>query len=519
MSLLTLYQDIVSPFHNVIFQLERDGFKVDEQVRKQLTSETRSKLSILEKEIRDAASNYVTHWLPPCQSDELGSCSAHPDYQGRVKRAKCEGCVRVYQQRQGLRLAARGVLVEQRRRWGASVSGEFKIRSDAHWRRLLFDSSPGGHALSPSHRRRTKKQKLSQVDKDAIAELSRAHPEQPLLKLKARFDTLEHDLSTYLQVKVDSRGFAHPCYHMMTSTGRLGSGDDGFEPSKRRVSEAGNMQNVPDRLRRMYVADDDESWLVQADWRQVEALVTAWLAGDEEMAGVILDGSRDIHSENALVLAETIGYEGLTLENADEIPFPYDPGGRSFRQAGKLTHKLHYGMGADKFSRTYGIPKSTCAGIITAYFKRWPKLAVWQQATIEEAQQERSLSTCFGRILRFWSFNAKGRLQDREEALAFRSQSIVGDMIKVVGRRLSDAMPNGSRLVTTTHDSWTVSTNWPEKIVPLVKKLMEREWPEMGSCGRLKMLWCPVEVSAGKCWQKFHATKCEGGLKKWQPLS
>jgi DNA polymerase-1 len=307
---------------------------------------------------------------------------------------------------------------------------------------------------------------------------------------------------------------------MMTSTGRLGSGDDGFEPDKKRVSEAGNMQNIPDRLRRMYVADDEDSWLVQADWRQVEALVTAWLAGDEEMTSVILDGSRDIHAENALVLADAIGYHGLTIGDTDNVSFPNDPGKRSFRQAGKLTHKLHYGMGAEKFSRTYGIGRDVCARIIAAYFERWPKLAVWQRDTIEEASAQRQLETPFGRVLRFWAFDRKGRLQDREEALAFRPQSIVGDMIKVVGRRLYDysqAAGGQYRLVTTTHDSWTLSHRGesPDAIALTVKKIMERRWPEMGACGRLPVLWCPVDVAVGKNWGKNSATRNEGGLRKW----
>jgi hypothetical protein len=62
------------------------------------------------------------------------------------------------------------------------------------------------------------------VDKDAVAELSRMHPQIAILQLKREFDSLEHDL-TYLDVEVDERGFAHPTYHMMTSTGRLGSED------------------------------------------------------------------------------------------------------------------------------------------------------------------------------------------------------------------------------------------------------------------------------------------------------
>jgi hypothetical protein len=114
-------------------------------------------------------------------------------------------------------------------------------------------------------------------------------------------------------------------------------------------------------------------------------------------------------------------------------------------------------------------------------------------------------------VLRFWNFDRKQRLLDKEEALAFRPQSIVGDMIKVVGRRLYNMLDSRHRLVTTTHDSWTVSAvgGFEDLVAKSVKVQMEAPWPELGG------LACPADISVGKCWGKYHATKCKEGLRKW----
>jgi hypothetical protein len=94
-------------------------------------------------------------------------------------------------------------------------------------------------------------------------------------------------------------------------------------------------------------------------------------------------------------------------------------------------------------------------------------------------------------------------------------------MIKVVGRALYDRVNSyhriskaNLRLVTTTHDSWTLSSAKPEDTAEMVKRIMERGWPEVGSCGHLPTLWCPVDVAIGRNWGK-NSARNTGGLRKW----
>ena len=540
MSLLSLYTSVVQPFLPILYELERGGIRVDGDVRKQLVADTRKELKRLERRILEQAEGYYVQWmgeLEPSGAAVVAECPDHPEYRGDTKRAKCQGCAGVYGAATLARLQCRGLLAQQRARWGASIKpGGFALRSDACWRRLLFAAPPEGFGLKTSGKHKTEKLKLQKVDKDAVMEMLALNPldspARPLLIAKLQFDSLEHDMSNYLWTKpegvrlkgrirspVDESGFAHTCYSLMTSVGRMTSGDDRRDPDKARLSDMGNLQNVPDRMRRMYVPDGPDDVLVQLDYRQMHVLLVAWAANDAELVQAVWSGA-DTHSEHALLLADIVGYRGLTLENADSVPFPNDPNGRSFRHWGKLAYKMLYGMMERTFSRRYGIDEKVCRRFIAAFFERRPKLRAWQGATIEEAQQQEMLDTFFGRELKFWNFDRKGRLTDKEEALAFRPIAIESDILKATSPGLrTEVAAAGGRLLTPTHDSWTANlpaASITTDVIIALKASMQVEWPEAGECkGVAGPLWCPVDVQVGRNWGKAKRGENEGGLQKW----
>ena len=68
----------------------------------------------------------------------------------------------------------------------------------------------------------------------------------------------------------------------------------------RLASRNPNLQNIPrnDHIKSVFVPEPG-NWLVQCDYRQAELRAMAWLAQDEFLQDVLVDESRDLHSEVA----------------------------------------------------------------------------------------------------------------------------------------------------------------------------------------------------------------------------
>lgn len=140
-------------------------------------------------------------------------------------------------------------------------------------------------------------------------------------------------------------------------------------------------------------------------------------------------------------------------------------------------------------------------------------------------EDTRELRNSFGRVLRFWNFkfdfdNKRWILMDREEALAFWPASDVGDMVKVLLPMIDAcAKRHGGKLVTTTHDSFSViMPEAAERVRAFVieaKAIMERRWPQYGTHPEFGEFWVPCDVSIGRNWGKKTESNPDG-LEEWK---
>jgi DNA polymerase I-like protein with 3'-5' exonuclease and polymerase domains len=513
MGLWDLFTRIVAPAGLVASRMECRGLLVDPDRRQRMIDETRqfiaersAAVAAFTAEVHEKRLANIQAAIDGLQAT-LAACPEHPDYFGKTKRLKSPCCKQVWEANRSTYERIRAGRAKLK-----SIGPEFKVGSDAHWRWLLFTHLK----LKPVSVTKIKKE--PQVDDDSIEKLARRNPDLPVLKHRVELQHARHRLSGPLSMEVsaDNRVYVGLSLHR-SALGRLSSGADMEEEDKPRRSAGGAQgQNLNDKDRRMFVAPPGHS-LIQADWSQAEMRVEAWLAREIKMLQAWKDGA-DIHSFNALDIAKALNRTDVTIDNVRTATFSFMGGQKPFRDAGKrLGLGLIYGMQAFKMSKLYGIPVEACERYLINFFKRWPMIYKFQEDLIRTAEEDRVIINPFGRRLPVyveWDEKEGKWAADREQVLAYPGQSTVADMIKSV-LPAADGIPHAV-LDTTTHDSlrFTVPDGCIADVVPHIRTIMEREFPELGEIEGFGLFHCPVDIAIGRNWGKYHATENPDGLRE-----
>jgi DNA polymerase I len=160
-----------------------------------------------------------------------------------------------------------------------------------------------------------------------------------------------------------------------TATGRLSSTNP-------------NLQNIPvrgelgRRIRRAFVARDDEHVLLAADYSQIELRLMAHLSGDRALRTAFEEG-QDIHDFTA---RQIFGIAPGTR---------VDPNQR--RMAKSVNFGLFYGMSDFGLAQRLEISRAEAKEITTAYFARFPDVREYIDRTLEEGRRNGYVSTILGR--------------------------------------------------------------------------------------------------------------------------
>ncbi|MDP9025680.1 MAG: DNA polymerase I, partial [Candidatus Eremiobacteraeota bacterium] len=140
-----------------------------------------------------------------------------------------------------------------------------------------------------------------------------------------------------------------------TATGRLSSTNP-------------NLQNIPvrgdlgRRIRRAFVAKDDEHVLLAADYSQIELRIMAHLSGDEAMRTAFEEG-QDIHDFTARQI--------FNVAPGDAVD------GNQRRMAKSVNFGLLYGMSDFGLASRLEISRTEAKEMTTAYFARFPSVRAY----------------------------------------------------------------------------------------------------------------------------------------------
>jgi DNA polymerase-1 len=352
----------------------------------------------------------------------------------------------------------------------ALAGDEFLIASPQQLGEILFEK------LGLSRKRRGK----TGFSTDARV-LQAIRSEHEIIPKIERWRELSTLIKTYLDVLpelVDERSRIHTTFlQAVAQTGRLSSTNP-------------NMQNVPIRtplgreIRGCFEAEEGNV-LISADYSQIELRVLAHAAG-EQVLMEIFERGEDVHTATA---SRVFGVQ----------PEEIDPGMRS--KAKMINYGIVYGLSDYGLADRLNIPRAEAKEFIDAYLERFPRVAEFMAATIEQAKQDGYVTTIWGRRRQIPELRARNyQVRTLGERLAVNTviQGTAADMIKLAMVRCHRALAESAlqtRLLLTIHDE--LLFEGPPSEEAEARELIAREmvgvWeqrePPLG-----------VDIGAGRTW-------------------
>jgi DNA polymerase-1 len=320
------------------------------------------------------------------------------------------------------------------------------------------------------------------TDVDALEKLEGSHPIIPKL---LEYREAQKLLSTYIdalgpQVLPES-GRLHTTFNQtIAATGRLSSTNP-------------NLQNIPVRtgagrtIREAFVAPEG-CVLVSADYSQIELRILAHVSKDPFLVASFMD-DKDIHTQTASAIY------GVFPEMVTQ----------DMRRAAKtINFGLMYGMGPVNLSRQLGISFREAQEFIDTYFKQFPTILSYMEASKQKARDAGFAETLLGRRRYLPEINAENRqVREAAERTAINTpiQGTAADIIKIAMVRISDAAGKSGfhfKMLLQVHDELVFEVRQKDAVA-------FKEWV----CGMMSdayRLDVPIKVDAGagKNWSEAH---------------
>jgi DNA polymerase-1 len=244
-----------------------------------------------------------------------------------------------------------------------------------------------------------------------------------------------------------------------TTTGRLASSDP-------------NLQNIPIRtkegreIRTAFIAEKGHK-LVSADYSQIELRVLAHIADIPQLKKAFADGL-DIH---AMTASEMFG-----------VPIKGMPADVR-RRAKAINFGIIYGISAFGLANQLGISKQEAGDYITTYFKRFPGIRDYMEATKKAAHEKGFVETVFGRRIHYPEINTKnpstrGFLE--RAAINAPIQGSAADIIRRAMIRIPEALTksklSSARMLLQVHDEliFEVKSEDADDLIKVARRVMEK---------------------------------------------
>ncbi len=338
---------------------------------------------------------------------------------------------------------------------------KFNLGSPKQLGEFLFDNLklPGG--------RKTKtgqwETRANLLDDLATSEdLPEAH--RKLINVMLEWRQLTKLMSTYtdsLPQHINAEtGRIHTSYALAsTTTGRLASTDP-------------NLQNIPIRtkegreIRTAFIAERGHK-LISADYSQIELRVLAHVADIPQLRKAFSEGL-DIH---AMTASEMFGVkvEGMPPEVR--------------RRAKAINFGIIYGISAFGLSAQLGISKQEAGDYIATYFKRFPGIRDYMEATKKTAHENGYVETIFGRRVHYPEINTKNPSMRGFLERAAINAPIQGSAADIIRRAmirmpcaLQDARLGSVRMLLQVHDELVFEAKDAdvEKAKKAIARVMEK---------------------------------------------
>jgi DNA polymerase-1 len=382
----------------------------------------------------------------------------------------------------------------------ASEAPGLNPKSPAQVKKFL---SGKGYSIPKKYDAKTKTYKES-TDEKSLKKLRLKYPTDGSLSLLLRTAKLNKASSSYLNFDFDRDDrMRYSLTAAATETLRMAGYCDPW-------GNGVNPQTIPGGNKGINIKSAFQTKpgtvLLAVDLRQAESRFVAYDSADLNLIQTLEDPLRDIHSEVACQILQTLG-KPLSLMT--------DPKTKKFwRQLGKKSgHGANYSMKEATFMDSciqemdVVLTKQEATGILEAYHQLFPGIRLWHKRLRTELAQQRKLTTPFG-----WERYFYGRLDDDmfRQAYAFRPQSTIPFITNRLMLHLLDLRDRGETtfgLLLQCHDSLLLECP-PEEVVTLAEAASKTEdWhPLIELSGGILVI--PTETEVGPNY---------GEMTKWTP--
>lgn len=310
--------------------------------------------------------------------------------------------------------------------------------------------------------------------------LEKIKSEDPIVEKILEYRTLTKLKSTYadgLDAFIGEDGRIHTKFQQtVTATGRLSSA----EP---------NLQNIPVRIelgrqiRKMFTPKEG-CVFVDADYSQIELRILAHMSGDDSLIQAYQE-EQDIHR--------------MTASKVFHIPLEeVTPAQRSNAKA--VNFGIVYGISSFGLGQDLNISRKEAEEYINQYFATYPGIKNYLDGLVEEAKNNGSVSTLYGRkrpVPEISSSNFMQRSFGERIAMNTPIQGTAADIMKIAMLRVNAALKKQNlkaNILLQIHDELLLEA--PVEEAERVAQLLKTE---MMAAARLSVP-LSVEVKTGENW-------------------
>jgi DNA polymerase-1 len=308
-----------------------------------------------------------------------------------------------------------------------------------------------------------------------------------------------------IQTKIDHDGRIRTSYNIAgTTTGRFSSSFSEF-------GTGGNLQNIEEALRTMFIADTGMK-MANFDAEQGESRVVGAIEWNLFKRGNYLDACEreDLHTTVARLCWPELPWTGNIRRDRDIAERPYYRDYSYRFMCKKLGHGSNYGGKAETLGDQSKIDPRVVMEFQSKYFKLFPAHQMWHSWVEHQIRANQKLLSLSGRLRHFL-----GRVDSPDvlrDAIAYDPQCSLSDIVKQGLLQVHSAYI--CELLMDNHDA--ILLQYPEEkedeIIPKILGLLHHELPLQHN----RTLTIPYGCQTGWNWGKFSKDN-PNGLKEYKP--
>lgn len=342
------------------------------------------------------------------------------------------------------------------------------------------------------------------VDRDALEKLSTYFFAEPIVNHLLLMRDIAKKISV-LETDVDTDGRMRTSFNIGgTTTGRLSS-------SYNELGVGGNLQNVEDLLRGIFVADPGMKF-AYIDLEQAESRAVGGILWNLFNDGRYLDAAEegDLHTAVTRMVYPNLSWTGNPKEDkiVAEQPFYRQ---HSYRHMCKvLGHGSSYGGRPETMEKHTKISASAIKDFQSKFFGTFPGIIQWHGHVRDTLAREGRLTTMLGR--RRWFWGRRTEPSTIREAIASEPQSMVADILNQ--GMLKVWRLNICQLLLQIHDA--ILVQYPEDLEDQILPILINTITVPVELSRGRTLIIPSEAKTGWNWASWSKDNPDG-LQKYKP--